>query len=373
MILAGSSNRMLIDPRWGLAMGNNQLFTNAEGTTVIVPNFIDENDNLIFEDTWCNGLMPKNSHFYVDINSGDVYMAGTVYATEGYFAGEIQANTGEIGGLSIDSSGIHGNGIDISSSGIGTGGITLGNGKFALGNNLKYESNTLNVEGNIKCTSLDCTNATVTGLTVGDNVTMGDNVTISWSNVSDTPTIPSKVSQLTNDSGYVNTSSVTTITKDTISTSLIRADQIEVGYICSGTIGNPDGDPLDLGECCLDLGATNTLRFEASLQGGIEIAAKTKTHIWGGGAEIRLGDTFTGHPHSIVLQADSSYSDDNNLGGVGIHGGSLYMPDISAAIETSTKKRVLCIGNTYGKVCYVDLDTAIDQIKGSGTTVAVFG
>lgn len=47
-------------------------------------------------------------------------------------------------------------------------------------------------------------------LYVGDHIKMGANATISWSNVTNQPTIPSKTSQLTNDSQYATTSSIPT-------------------------------------------------------------------------------------------------------------------------------------------------------------------
>ena len=359
MILAGANNRMLLDPRWGLAMGNSQLFTNADGTTVIVPNFMDDSGKLVFEDTWCNGLVPKNSHFYMDINSGDVYMSGTIYATEGYFAGEIQANTGKIGGLSIDTSGIHGNGIDISTSGIGTGGITLGNGKFALGDNLKYESGILNVDGNIKCKSLDCTNATVTGLTVGGNVAMGDNVTISWSKVSDTPTIPSKVSQLTNDSGYVDSSAATVITNNAISTAKISCNQLTAGVV--GKL--PTDDPED-GESFLDLSNSSGLTLGVGLNHieftnrSIEISNNGNPLIIKGDLEVR--DLGPSSEVQVLIDGDITVKN------------AIYYTGATKASMESTKKRVVCIGTESNRLYYVDLNTAIDQINGSGG-VAVFG
>ena len=81
---------------------------------------------------------------------------------------------------------------------------------------------------------------TVEGLEVGKNVKMGENATISWENVTEQPTIPSKTSQLTNDSsyttmsavenkGYQNASQVTQITKDTVTSAFIKALKLCVG------------------------------------------------------------------------------------------------------------------------------------------------
>ena len=67
-----------------------------------------------------------------------------------------------------------------------------------------------------------------------NGMTLSEAVYISYDNISDTPTIPSKVSQLTNDSayttmsavenkGYQTSSQVTKITKDTVTTTYVNA------------------------------------------------------------------------------------------------------------------------------------------------------
>ena len=73
-------------------------------------------------------------------------------------------------------------------------------------------------------------------LTVGNEIIMGSNATISWNNVTNHPTIPSKTSQLTNDSGYQNSSQVTTITKNTITTSYVNALNITAGSVAAENI-----------------------------------------------------------------------------------------------------------------------------------------
>lgn len=73
-------------------------------------------------------------------------------------------------------------------------------------------------------------------LTVGNEIIMGSNATISWNNVTNQPTIPSRTSQLTNDSGYQNSSQVTTITKNTITTSYVNALNITAGSVAAENI-----------------------------------------------------------------------------------------------------------------------------------------
>lgn len=93
-------------------------------------------------------------------------------------------------------------------------------------------------------------------------ISFGSGVSMSWADITDTPTIPtstsqltndsgyitnanipSKTSQLTNDSGYINSSTATTITNNAISTATIRADQVSAGsfYITGGYINIDTG------------------------------------------------------------------------------------------------------------------------------------
>ena len=73
-------------------------------------------------------------------------------------------------------------------------------------------------------------------LEVGNEILMGENAVISWNNITDQPSIPSKTSQLTNDSGYQNESQVTTITKNTITTEYIDALNITAGSVAAENI-----------------------------------------------------------------------------------------------------------------------------------------
>lgn len=105
-------------------------------------------------------------------------------------------------------------------------------------------------------------------------ISFGSGVSMSWADITDTPTIPSKTSeitndsgyitdgdipsktsQLTNDSGYINSSTATTITNNAISTATIRADQVSAGsfYITGGYIN------IDTG-----VDDTNTIRLVGS-------------------------------------------------------------------------------------------------------------
>jgi hypothetical protein len=90
-------------------------------------------------------------------------------------------------------------------------------------------------------------------LTVGKEIQMGDNAVISWSNVSNQPTIPKDTSQLTNGAGYTTMAKVeakgyttmsavegkgyitkpvaTQITKDTVTTTYVNALKVKAGSV----------------------------------------------------------------------------------------------------------------------------------------------
>lgn len=107
-------------------------------------------------------------------------------------------------------------------------------------NGLGYSSNgyngpystALTMDGRFVASAITCE-----GLEVGKNVKMGVNAKISWENVTGTSgvaekrDIPTKTSDLENDSKYQTQTQVTEITKDTIKTSKFSCDQLEGGTI----------------------------------------------------------------------------------------------------------------------------------------------
>ena len=80
--------KILIDPRWGMAFGNTNLFSGDK--TDIHPSFIDDNGRIIFDDTKYNKI-PINASMFFDIKTGNAYFAGDIYAVNGYFSGTINA------------------------------------------------------------------------------------------------------------------------------------------------------------------------------------------------------------------------------------------------------------------------------------------
>lgn len=80
-------------------------------------------------------------------------------------------------------------------------------------------------------------------------ITLADGVTISWNNISNQPSIPSKTSELTNDSNYQNSDQVVTITKNTVTAAFIKTlgllvgDQIQMGPNAKITWANVTNQP----------------------------------------------------------------------------------------------------------------------------------
>lgn len=153
-------NKMLFDPNFGCSYGDNTTFYDDNG--VLKYGFMDytdeENPVLKFDE---DGF-PTGASFFYDIDSNKAYFRGDIYANNGYFKGKVEATSGSF-------------------------------------------------KGDVTCTTLDCTNATVTGLSVGDNITMGPNAKITWAQVEDAE------------------ENVVTITKDTIDAPYIKTLGLEVG------------------------------------------------------------------------------------------------------------------------------------------------
>lgn len=77
--------KILLDPNYGIVAGTGDLF-DVNGTTVF-PSFIDENKKFILDQSG----MPKNANFFLDLQDGNAYFRGKVYATGGEFDGIVKA------------------------------------------------------------------------------------------------------------------------------------------------------------------------------------------------------------------------------------------------------------------------------------------
>lgn len=157
-------------------------------------------------------------------------------------------------------------------------------------------------------------------------INFGGGVSMSWADITDTPTIPtstsqltndsgyitnanipSKTSQLTNDSGYINSSTATTITNNAISTATISASQVSAGsfYMTGGSIsidtGYDDSSIIRLtgSSCYSEMGTTGfytaytngTYRAFVDAQAGFYVGDGSGTY-----SQLTLdGITLSGH------------------------------------------------------------------------------
>lgn len=138
-------------------------------------------------------------------------------------------------------------------------------------------------------------------LKVGVNVEMGSNVVLSWENlpsdVASDNDIPTKTSELTNDSGYANSATVTTITKDAISTATIKCEQLKGGFLGGGTYnmsfddrgfsvnsGEQPGGSISITGQTTSLFGFRTLNLSASNLIEMETSSVTVTDPYGGSA-----------------------------------------------------------------------------------------
>lgn len=179
-MMSGDNTRMFMDPKYGLAFGNQNLYTVDENDpTKIVPSFIDENGNLIFDDAQISlgssnysGQAPINTNLYLDAKTGKAFFRGNIYAENGYFSGTVNATSGKFVGEIEATSGKFSNTVDASALSIAGQQVSLANSNFALDDILSYDSAT----GKIK---------------------LNANVTISYSgSVTDKPYIPSVPSNI---------------------------------------------------------------------------------------------------------------------------------------------------------------------------------
>lgn len=82
--------KILIDPKYGIAAGDGNLFA-LDGTTV-TPSFVDTDGSILFD----RDGFPEDTNFYLDIRDGGAY-----------FRGKLLAQSGEIGGFAIAADYLH--------------------------------------------------------------------------------------------------------------------------------------------------------------------------------------------------------------------------------------------------------------------------
>lgn len=208
--------------------------------------------------------------------------------------------------------------------------------------------------------------ATLTGLVVGENVTMGPNATITWDNVTGTSgvanksDIPTKTSQLNNDSGLAYESDIpdddyiTNITKNTITTAYVNALNVTAGSVSANNITGTairgktlytdgklyiDANPLTMGvEALSGTGnvSSSTLRVG---DGFTKIGAKNLSVDSSLTAKsLSVDSTITAN--SIVTSSTSGFTAYGNISATG---------NISASGTMSASNNITSSGTVSGK------------------------
>ena len=158
-------------------------------------------------------------------------------------------------------------------------------------------------------------------------ITFGSKVKMSWASIEDQPDIPTSTSDLTNDSGFINSVTATTITNDAIESCTIRANQVEAGSftMTGGSInintGAKENNLIKLNyEYASDIHAyTEIAPLGLTLYDDVGSLASTATltikagymsmTASGGGVHIFTDNEY----HEGVVKADEFYLGDDNI------------------------------------------------------------
>lgn len=152
---------------------------------------------------------------------------GVLTANGANITGTITAENGKIGGWTINKTTLTGGNITLNSNGSLSGGSTytwsIGTTGAASFSNLTITGGSINVNNKFKVDSQG-------------NVSLPAGTKLSWTDVTNQPTIPTNTNQLTNGAGYQTASQVTQITKDTVTTSFVNALKITAGSVAAENI-----------------------------------------------------------------------------------------------------------------------------------------
>jgi hypothetical protein len=190
-------------------------------------------------------------------------------------------------------------------------GTTLINGGMISTTNLYVAA--ANITGQLTASQIKTSE-----LIVGKNITMGSAARISWSQVTGTgdvatmDDIPTKTSDLTNDSkfttlaavesqGYTTSAQVTSITKDTVTTTFVNALDVTAANLKGGSISLLNAAGREAGSITLSSAVTANYAVDISAgSGGLRLLSGGSSALYlqaGGGGEIMIyngNTTFTG-------------------------------------------------------------------------------
>ncbi|MGF6375127.1 hypothetical protein M2140_000161 [Clostridiales Family XIII bacterium PM5-7] len=276
-------NKMMFDPRFGLVAGDSTLFTiSSDG---VQPNFLDENGNVVYDGT---GVMPAGSSLFFDIETGNASFRGDVYAENGKFSGSID----------------------------------IGNGVFSVDESGNMTSTSSVIDGEITTSKLIVKDgAEVSGLVVGDNVTMGPNAVITWDQ------LPSNVVSTSEIGDFVDYSTATSISRYEISTAVINCEQLSAGKWGNDGLGTY----LEVGSNYINIrGGRGAISLENGvidiIAGSVNIDSTIGSMHLGGSESIHLDSRVYCH-YAITPNRDGVY-------GCGLDGqrwSSVYTVNVNAS------------------------------------------
>ena len=307
--------KILIDPLYGIAAGNTRLYNLEDGTTEIVPSFIDAEGDLIFD---TDSRVPKNTQFYFDIRTGNAYFAGVLNA-ENIIAGTLN-------GMAITQNTLDGSAL-ISGTVVGDklsdGTITGGKIADSTITGAKISGGTITgahmQDGTI--TSTQIANSTITGSNIVNGTITGTQIalaTITDSNIVDGTITGGKLDDATITGSKIANSTVTgsNIDFSTFSNGVISGAAIDTSTFTNGQISGSAIDTSTFTNGQISGTAIDTSTFTNGQISGSAIDSSTLTNIPYAGidwANINSADITTAWITSAMvndLSADKITSGD---------------------------------------------------------------
>ena len=256
---------MFLDPAYGFAAGNSQMFT-LDGTE-IVPSFIDPTDGSIIHDPdytielpdGTYYYAPKDTQFYFDIRTGDAYFAGTINA-QNVIAGTLNGmaiTEDSLNGSALISNTVNGDKITTNTlPGSKLTDLAITDSKIANSTitGSKIANSTI-TGGNIANTTITDSNivrGTITGAAIHDGTITGtkiDDATITGSNIANSTITGTQIASSTITESNINFSTFSNgvISGAAIDTSTFVAGSISGSVIDTSTFtnGSISGSKID--------------------------------------------------------------------------------------------------------------------------------
>ncbi len=153
-------------------------------------------------------------------------------------------------------------------------------------------------------------------------IVFGSKVKMSWASIEDQPDIPTSTSDLTNDSGFVDSTQATTISKNAISTASISANQITTGTLSADRVG-AGSFTITGGSIQVSTGSdsTNYIQLDGS---------NYKSYLSASGMNVRSkssNNTMAAYESLGVMIVNGSYRTQITAGSVTVNGWEVITED----------------------------------------------